>query len=157
MSCKILLVGTGITSAVTASCLHAKLKNSISLVVWDKARGFGGRMSTSRSPFDSDCLADLGAQYITLSQENFQQHRELYESLLSEKLLEPLCSKIEGLKSMPRGTQHFVAPNGMNSLVKYFFNSVLHKQLGLLYCKKNVNPWHNDSGEPKPTELVVAM
>ncbi|KAJ9583523.1 hypothetical protein L9F63_022141 [Diploptera punctata] len=127
MTCKILLVGTGITGAVIASRLRTKLQNDISLVVWDKAKGCGGRMSTSRSPLNLECQADLGAQYITLSQENFQQHKDLYESLLNEKLLEPLSCKIEGMKDMPKGTQHLVAPNGMNSLVKYFFNNVPDK------------------------------
>ena len=124
MAYKILLVGTGITSAVIASHLRNAIRKNVSLMVWDKARGIGGRMSTSRSPFDVNCTADLGAQYITLSQESYQQHKEIYESLLSEKLLEPLHCKIEGLKDMPDGTQHFAAPQGMNSLVKYFLDDV---------------------------------
>lgn len=139
MACKVLLVGTGITSAVIASCLHTRLKNNISLVVWDKARGFGGRMSTIRSPYDFKCTGDLGAQYITLSQESFQQHKELYESLLSKKLLEPLCCKIEGIKDMPKGTQHFVAPDGMNSLVKYFFNNVPDIPICFEHCVSAVS------------------
>jgi renalase len=91
--------------------------------MWEKAKGVGGRMSTSRSPSDSNCIADLGAQYITTSQDNFTNHSEIYESLMQGKLLEPSCGKIEGMKDLPLGTKHFVAPHGMNSLVKHFLHN----------------------------------
>ena len=41
----------------------------INLTIFDKARGAGGRMSTSRSPNNSECTADLGAQYISVTPE----------------------------------------------------------------------------------------
>jgi renalase len=123
MVCKILLVGTGFTSAVTGSLLRKICRKHVYLVFWDKAKGVGGRMSTSRSPSDSNCIADLGAQYITTSQENFAKHSEIYESLILGKLLEPLCSKIEGMKNLSLGTKHFVAPHGMNCLAKHFLHN----------------------------------
>jgi len=44
------VAGGGLTAGVTSSLIasHAKEQN-ITLKVWDKARGLGGRMSTSRS------------------------------------------------------------------------------------------------------------
>ena len=44
----------------------------------------------------------------------------LYEDLLNKGLLKPLQGQIEGDKIWPQGTQHFVAPHGMNSLVEYY-------------------------------------
>lgn len=82
MARKVLLVGSGITAAVTGALLRKKLKDHISLTIWDKARGAGGRMSTSRSPGDAECTADLGAQYITVSPENFEKNRYRFASLL---------------------------------------------------------------------------
>ncbi|XP_021937812.1 renalase-like [Zootermopsis nevadensis] len=120
MVCKILLVGTGLTSAVTGSLLRKMCQKHVNLVFWDKAKEVGGRMRTSMSPSNSNSIADLGAQYITSTQENFTNHSDLYESLILGKLLEPLCSKIEGMKDLPVGTKQFVAPHGMNSLVKHF-------------------------------------
>jgi renalase len=79
-------------------------------------------MSTTRSPCDSDCIADLGAQYITSSQENFTKHSDIYASLTGANIIEPMCSKIEGMKDLLLDEKHFVAPSGMNSLVKHFFN-----------------------------------
>ena len=75
MARKVLLVGSGITAAVTGALLKKQAQEQISLTIWDKARGAGGRMSTSRSPGDSECIADLGAQYITVLPENFNKNR----------------------------------------------------------------------------------
>jgi predicted NAD/FAD-dependent oxidoreductase len=36
----------------------------------------GGRMSTTRSPTDSNCTADLGAQYVTALPKYLQSHNE---------------------------------------------------------------------------------
>ncbi|XP_034251037.1 renalase-like [Thrips palmi] len=121
MARKVLLVGSGITAAVTGALLRQKMREKISLTIWDKARGAGGRMGTSRSPGDAECIADLGAQYITVLPENFEKNREIYGNLLDKHILEPMSvGAVKGLKEFPSGTQHFVTPNGMSSLVKYF-------------------------------------
>ncbi|GFG36973.1 hypothetical protein Cfor_05394 [Coptotermes formosanus] len=122
MVCKILLVGAGLTSAVTGSILRKMCRKHVYLVVWDKAQEVGGRMGTTRSPSDTDCIADLGAQYITSSQENFTKHSDIYGSLTGANIIEPLCSNIGGRKDLLMGGKHFVAPYGMSSLVKHFLN-----------------------------------
>jgi len=90
MSLKVLLVGGGLTSSLISSLLK---KAPAALEVWDKARGAGkilcpsiyaietniltgGRMSTSRSPADGSCTADLGAQYITATPHYQTKHNE---------------------------------------------------------------------------------
>ncbi|KAK3908420.1 Renalase [Frankliniella fusca] len=123
MGRKVLLVGSGITAALTGALLRKQAADHISLTIWDKARGAGGRMSTSRSSGDSECLADLGAQYITVLPDNFEKNREIYRNLLEDRIIEPLAlGAISGMKDFPPGTQHFVTPNGMSSLVKYFIS-----------------------------------
>ena len=121
---KILLVGGGLTSAVAASLL-AKCSQSLNvqLCVWDKARGCGGRMSTSRltSKLESTCSADLGAQYVTATPEYALSHSHFYDDLKSHKLLVPLKLPIEGKKSSAAGTIDYVCPNGTSSIVKHFF------------------------------------
>ena len=59
----LLIVGGGVTSAITASLLagHAP---QLGVAVWDKARGAGGRMATSRGPTAGSSV-DLGAQYLS--------------------------------------------------------------------------------------------
>lgn len=70
MAKKILLIGAGLTSAVIANALKRSQVSStlitpIELYIWEKSRGAGGRFSTSRSPHNPNCTADLGAQYLT--------------------------------------------------------------------------------------------
>ena len=121
---KTLLVGGGLTSAVTAYLLTkpGQLRN-LELCVWDKARGCGGRMSTSRLTSNSNatCSADLGAQYITATEDYAKIHSDYYNDLLANKLLDPLKLPIEGHKTPVDGSMNYVCPQGSSSLVKHFF------------------------------------
>lgn len=100
---KILIVGGGLTGSLVAASLLQQTKenvrNQLQLSIWDKARGtgnsiiylftfipklkcdgrmvclyIGGRMATSRSPHDSSCTVDLGAQYITCTPKYGKEH-----------------------------------------------------------------------------------
>ena len=65
---KILVVGGGLTAAVTSSLLKASPNSKNRVVkVWDKAKNVGGRMSTLKCQFNPALTADLGAQYITIT------------------------------------------------------------------------------------------
>ena len=73
-----LVIGGGITSAVTSALIAEQFNvssNKILLNVWDKARGYGGRMATSRSPKNPQCTLDLGAQFIHARTEHQKDHR----------------------------------------------------------------------------------
>ncbi|KAG8276287.1 hypothetical protein J6590_068574 [Homalodisca vitripennis] len=116
---KILLVGGGITSAVTGTLLR-RMFPECNLKMWDKARGTGGRMTTSRCPLNSDCTADIGAQYITTTEEYMKSNCDIYDDLISEGVLEPLKCLVVGLR--PQGNnRNYVLPKGSGFLVKNFF------------------------------------
>ena len=125
MSCaRVLLVGGGITSAVTASLL-AEAAPSLRLTVWDKARGAGGRMSTARGR-TARTQVDTGAQYVSSTPDMFRAHGDIYAALLESGVLAPAnTSAIHGMReerlAEGEATRHFVAPEGMSSLVKHFF------------------------------------
>ncbi|XP_042238920.1 renalase-like isoform X2 [Homarus americanus] len=119
MMTRVLLVGGGLTSAVTGAMLRRELPH-VELVLWDKARGAGGRMSTSRSPHDSSCTADLGAQYISATPEYAKLHNLYYEELINAEVLTPLNTKVAGMKRSEEGTKHYVTPRGISSIVKHF-------------------------------------
>ena len=70
----LIVIGGGITSAATSAFIAEKSKN-VELTIWDKARGAGGRMSTSRSSGNSECIADMGAQYISATPEYEVTHK----------------------------------------------------------------------------------
>eukprot|EP00092_Neocalanus_flemingeri_P003353 GFUD01003591.1.p1 GENE.GFUD01003591.1~~GFUD01003591.1.p1 ORF type:complete len:352 (-),score=66.80 GFUD01003591.1:160-1215(-) len=123
-SSRVLLVGGGLTSALTASMLAEKIPH-LEVAIWDKARGAGGRMATSRSPKNSNCTVDLGAQYISATPHFQCSHGEIYKELVNNGVLVPMdISMVQGMHA-PRqgeeGTNHYVAPNGVSNIVKYFF------------------------------------
>lgn len=97
------------------------MQNKVQIVVWDKSRGAGGRMSTSRPPDSSSQSADLGAQYITATPAYAQSHHSFYSELLSSGVLQPLDSLIEGLKQK-EGSRDYMTPLGMCSVVKHFLS-----------------------------------
>eukprot|EP00095_Tigriopus_kingsejongensis_P010837 maker-scaffold332_size203095-snap-gene-1.19 protein:Tk10837 transcript:maker-scaffold332_size203095-snap-gene-1.19-mRNA-1 annotation:"hypothetical protein DAPPUDRAFT_327763" len=113
------IVGGGATSAVTSSLL--KDQGCTDVTVWDKARGLGGRMSTSRSPGNPECTADLGAQYISVTTTYAQEHKSFHEELVSAGLLKPLTADIAGHRSKDSGMTNYVTPKGVSSLVKHYF------------------------------------
>ncbi|KAM3835665.1 renalase isoform 2-T2 [Vipera latastei] len=119
---RILIVGAGLTGGLCAALLRAEFpQRLLRVVVWEKARGAGGRMSTSRSPHDPKCTADLGAQYITRTPGNAKAHQSFYEDLLSHGVLKPLTVPVKGMV-VKEGVDNFVTPQGISSIVKHYLN-----------------------------------
>ncbi|XP_075072498.1 renalase isoform X2 [Mixophyes fleayi] len=118
---RILIVGAGLTGSLCAHLLRKELANKLQLVVWDKARGAGGRMSTSRSPSDPNCTVDLGAQYITVTPEYALMHKTFHDELVANGICKPLSVAVEGMV-MKDGSYNLVTPRGVSSIVKYYLN-----------------------------------
>ncbi|XP_051273025.1 renalase [Dicentrarchus labrax] len=118
---RVLIVGAGLTGSLCACLLRRELQNKVQIVVWDKARGAGGRMSTSRPPDPSSQSADLGAQYITATASYALSHHSVYSELLTSDLLQPLDCVVEGLQQRD-GSKNYMTPLGMCSLVKHFLS-----------------------------------
>lgn len=118
---RVLIVGAGLTGSLCACLLKREMQNKVQIVVWDKARGAGGRMTTTRPPDSSCSSADLGAQYVTATAPYFKAHQSFYSELLSSGVLLPLDSLVEGLRHKD-GNKDFMTPLGMCSLVKHFLS-----------------------------------
>ncbi|XP_018544277.1 renalase [Lates calcarifer] len=118
---RVLIVGAGLTGSLCACLLRRELQNKVQIVVWDKARGSGGRMSTSRPPNPSSHSADLGAQYITATPAYAQSHHSFYSELLSSGVLQPFHGLIEGLRQKD-DSKNYMTPLGMCSVVKHFLS-----------------------------------
>ncbi|XP_037761650.1 renalase isoform X8 [Chelonia mydas] len=117
---RVLIVGAGLTGSLCAALLRRELpQRPLRIVLWDKARDAGGRMTTSRSPHNPRCTADLGAQYITLRPAYAQKHQSFYEDLLAHGVLKPLTAPVEGMV-MEEGSHNFVTPQGISSIVKHY-------------------------------------
>ena len=122
---RLLIVGAGISGATTAALLRTTLSSSeLSITVWDKSRGAGGRMSTSRSSTDARMHVDLGAQYITVDAGGGNaldaQSPFHYDNLLRQNLLIELTGNIENTRDGHDSKLHYAAPRGISSLVKHF-------------------------------------
>ncbi|XP_061083509.1 renalase isoform X5 [Conger conger] len=117
---RVLIVGAGLTGSVCACLLRREMPNKVKIVVWDKSRGAGGRMSTSRSPSNGACTADLGAQYISATPFYAQVHHSFYEELLAHSILKPLVAPVEGVITKEEGLREFVTPEGVSSIVKHY-------------------------------------
>lgn len=121
---RLLIVGAGLTGCATASLLRKKFsKDALNITVWEKSRGAGGRMNTHRRESDSRATVDLGAQYISVSSADYaRSHESFYQELLLAKVLVPFKGVIEGERKakMNFGFSNYVAPSGINNVVKYF-------------------------------------
>uniref|UniRef100_A0A8C5RR53 L-amino-acid oxidase n=1 Tax=Laticauda laticaudata TaxID=8630 RepID=A0A8C5RR53_LATLA len=119
---RILIVGAGLTGSLCAALLRAEFpQRLLRVVVWDKAQGAGGRMSTRRSDRDPKCTADLGGQYITRTPDNAKAHQSFYEDLLSHGVLKPLTVPVKGMV-VKEGVDNFVTPQGSSSIAKHYLN-----------------------------------
>uniref|UniRef100_A0A7M5WQ83 Amine oxidase domain-containing protein n=1 Tax=Clytia hemisphaerica TaxID=252671 RepID=A0A7M5WQ83_9CNID len=120
---KVLIVGAGVTGSYVASIIAKHYGSSkVAVELWDKGRGIGGRMSTSRMSRDSKLTCDLGAQYFSVTKQYWEKHKSVHEDLLANDILRPLTSRVENMKKSEEGTQHFVAPKGSASIPKYFIS-----------------------------------
>ena len=122
---RVLIVGAGITGATTAALLRTGVSSAdLSITIWEKARGSGGRMSTSRSRRDSRMHVDLGAQYITVGAGggNVLDARSPfhYRNLQKENLLMEMTGRVENTRGGHENKRHYIAPKGLSSIVKYF-------------------------------------
>ncbi|XP_037052492.1 renalase-like [Bradysia coprophila] len=128
MAKRILLIGAGLTSAVIANVLkrsHIYNSSTIELHIWEKARGAGGRFSTSRSPCNSDCIADLGAQYLTRTPSNVLS-QPYFEDLIGNGLISKFSTEnIPGfLQNSVVDKESYVCTNGTASVVKYLLRDI---------------------------------
>ncbi|XP_027766905.1 renalase-like, partial [Empidonax traillii] len=123
---RVLVVGAGLTGGACAALLPRGARGPAA--VWDKARGAGGRMSTTRGDLGS---ADLGAQFVTCDTDLAGPRRSFYEELLSHGVLKPLTAPVEGMV-VREGSCNYVAPQGISSVVKYYLKQsgadVLYEQ-----------------------------
>ncbi|XP_063193894.1 renalase isoform X3 [Chroicocephalus ridibundus] len=116
---RVLVVGAGLSGGACAWLLRGAAPGRVT--VWDKARGAGGRMSTSRAAWDAACTADLGAQYVTRETKRAGRCCSFYEELLCHGILKPLMAPVEGMVAK-EGSCNYMAPQGISSVVKYYLN-----------------------------------
>ncbi len=118
---KTLLVGGGITSSLIGFFLR-NFKTKISLDLWEMEDELGGRMKTIKTPH-SRVPVDLGAQYVTTNSSLLDCYKDVYDSLFQNRKLREMSCVVRNFKSSNDYTLHYVAPDGMSSLVRHFVSN----------------------------------
>ncbi|CAF0884173.1 unnamed protein product [Adineta steineri] len=122
---KVILIGAGISSAIISLLLRRQYGPAIKLVVFDKGRSIGGRMTTS---FDSEenphCSVDTGAQYLTLTKSN-SITTKFFQQLIDDHVIELLDKQNTiGIREN-QDKIDYTAPRGIASIVRYFFEQAV--------------------------------
>ncbi|KAM3913380.1 renalase isoform 2-T2 [Leptodactylus fuscus] len=156
---RILIVGAGLTGSLCAYLLRKQLASKLQLVIWDKARGAGGRMSTSRSLSDPNCTVDLGAQYITVTPDYAQKHKTFYDELVAKGICIPLSATVEGMV-MKEGSYNLVTPQGVSSIVKHYLSQSgadICYERHVTHINLREGSWEvcRKSGSPENFDIVV--
>ncbi len=119
---KIGIIGAGL-SGLTAGRILAKAGHEV--IVYEKSKGYGGRMSTRRRNGAAAVKLDHGAPYLTGTSPEF---RTFIEELEAKGIVagwtDTVSCYTEGriLAEMPgrEPRKLYIAPEGMNSIGKYF-------------------------------------
>jgi renalase len=120
MKTKIAIIGAGISGLVAANLLRTRFD----VVVFEKARGVGGRMSTRRT---APYAWDHGAQFFTARTQEFQNFLKPYQdSGLVAEWVARVQTISAGEKPYKRDwfEPHYVAVPSMNGLCKFLARDV---------------------------------
>jgi len=118
---RVVLIGAGISSSLISLLLRRQFGPQLKLVVYDKGRAIGGRMTTT---FDNEtnphCSVDTGAQYLTMSKSNGVT-KKFFQQLIDDQVIELLNKENTiGLRENAEKID-YTAPRGISSVVRYFF------------------------------------
>lgn len=115
---RVLIVGAGCTGAATATFLRKRVGNA-SVTVWEKARGAGGRYTTSRQTVvGRELRADMGAQVASVDP------KDPVSCALMESLVKAGAAEQCGSSSLSQSEErrenwlHYRGIPGQNSIVK---------------------------------------
>jgi len=72
---KILVIGAGVTGTYLSSLIAKHYGSRVAVELWEKGRGVGGRMATSRMTRTSSLTCDLGAQYFSITDDYWHKHK----------------------------------------------------------------------------------
>uniref|UniRef100_A0A6I8NRY3 Amine oxidase domain-containing protein n=1 Tax=Ornithorhynchus anatinus TaxID=9258 RepID=A0A6I8NRY3_ORNAN len=158
---RVLVVGAGPMGGLPSALLGRRPPGPSPrrVVVWDQARGPGGRMATSRSPYNSRCTADLGAQYLTFTPQYSERHPSFYDELLANRVLKPLTSSVEGMV-VKEGECNFLAPQGVSSIVKYFLREsgvdiFYEHRVTKVFLRSGKWEVHRETGPAEELDIVI--
>lgn len=148
---KIAVIGAGMAGITIAR----KLDQNNEVIIFDKARGIGGRMATRRI---GDYHFDHGAQYFTAKNSDF---KELCKDALQNNVIAKWPAKIAYINynSELDSTELYVAKPQMNSLCKYLAQDLQlkleHKITKISYDGKKWTLIFTDNNKEQDFDLLI--
>ncbi len=116
-----LVIGAGMSGLIAATVLK---EHGVNVVVVDKGRGAGGRMSTRRLDVESQyAYFDHGAQYFTVSHDDFAKYVERWLALGIVKPLNEMLVRENGMPALS-DEPRYIGSTGMNAVTKYLAESL---------------------------------
>jgi renalase len=132
MSPKILVVGCGITGAAINRYITSMFPTlNPSYTFWEKSSALGGRMITNFKGIQNKDgyvpHANMGAQYLTRSTDDSENL--IYSLLHDSKVITVLNDNnlIDGMRPEHLVKTHYIAPNGLSSVIDYLSKNDDHK------------------------------
>jgi renalase len=148
----IAVIGAGMAGV---TCARTLAQAGHTVTVFEKSRGFGGRMATRQSPFGT---FDHGVQYFTVRDPRFSQAITTTKapvrpwSANAVRVLDALGRVAEA--ALPTHEAHWVATPGMNGLVRYWAQPLT--QAGLVQLETRVTRIDRDALAPSQWQLQTS-
>jgi len=152
------VVGAGISGLVCAQQLH---QGGYRVVVVEKSRGLGGRVTTRRL---HDTCADRGLSYLI---PNGELTKSFVELLKAQEVLTVWTDTAHELSTdfqlnAIKGSPLYVAPNGLSAIARFLANNLdIQLERRLVNLSLNKNCWHlqfeADNTEVVAKAVVVAI
>ncbi|MGE3346571.1 MAG: NAD(P)/FAD-dependent oxidoreductase [Ramlibacter sp.] len=145
----IAVIGAGMAGI---ACARTLVQAGHHVTVFEKSRGFGGRMATRKTPFGT---FDHGAQYFTVRDARFARALETSParvkpwSATAVRVLDPLGRVAEA--ALPTREAHFVGTPGMNALVREWAHPLATD--GAVELETQVTRIERDKLHPKRWQL----
>lgn len=137
------IIGAGMAGVV---CARTLVQAGHRVTLFEKSRGFGGRMATRHSPFGT---FDHGAQYFTVRDARFRQAIDLTAAGLCKpwsatavRVLDPVGHVLEA--ALPGVEPHWVPVPGMSALVKTWAEPLA--QAGMVHLQTRVQGIERGTG-----------
>lgn len=151
------VIGAGISGLI---CARTLVDHGLSVKLYEKSRGVGGRMATRRT--DHGVSLDHGAQYFTARDSRFQR---IVDSWVQDGIVKSWSGRIvtlvEGsIREEKSNTQRYVAAPGMNGLGKHLATDLdLNLQTTAAPLQRVRNKWQlvSDDGRELGDFDVVAV
>lgn len=149
---RVAVVGAGMAGVV---CARTLMQAGLQVTLFEKSRGFGGRMSTRQSPFGS---FDHGVQYFTVRDPRFERALATTPQLVRRwsanavRVLDEHGRVVEA--ALPAREPHWVAVPGMNALVRAWAQPLA--DVGAVHLQERVWRIERDSRSPRHWQLRCA-